>query len=404
MDSIDVLGDQYNAYSLLNHDLLAETDDSELQLIVENAAAELDSPIALVSLILDQIQFFKAHVGLPEVLAKARGTHRDVSFCQFVVESGQPFEVNDGLNDPRIPQHVVEEFNIQSYLGVPIKLEDHVVGSLCVLDTKKRKFTNNERDSLQNLASLVNKRLEEITKQRKQVRLALSYTSLHPALKEISETLQPIQDHITQAYANIASIRSFLKLSKHLFADKNLFTPTAKKSFEAASMSIRMIQDQFTEIEMSVLDSVDCLDALNKLVTGNQFTNLSGVLAASQDLTRNATKAVGGFSIPDFESDPVIYTKADLAIALVSNSLLLISAELLQKNAENGIKAEIKLSDNEIILLFSSQELKSDIYTSLAEQLNILIGTKHPSISIHTQEKSIALAFKTREYKGRDAS
>ncbi len=83
MDRIDVLGGSNNRFDLFTKELLAETNDSELQEIVKKAAAELHSPIALVSLVLDQVQFFKAHIGLPPVLATARGTHRDVSFCQF---------------------------------------------------------------------------------------------------------------------------------------------------------------------------------------------------------------------------------------------------------------------------------------------------------------------------------
>ena len=120
MDRIDVLGDSNERFDLFTKELLAETNDIELQGIVKKAAEELNSPIALVSLVLDQVQFFKAHIGLPPVLASARGTHRDASFCQFVVRDGEPFEVNDAASDPRIPQHVVKEYNIQAYLGVPI--------------------------------------------------------------------------------------------------------------------------------------------------------------------------------------------------------------------------------------------------------------------------------------------
>ena len=147
MDRINVLANSDNRLELFTKELLAETNDFELQKIVKNASKELNSPIALVSLVLDQVQFFKAHIGLPPVLAKARGTYRDVSFCQFVVRDGKPFEVNDASNDLRIPQHVVKEYNIQSYLGVPIKLDETVMGSLCVLDTKKRQFSKDEHNS-----------------------------------------------------------------------------------------------------------------------------------------------------------------------------------------------------------------------------------------------------------------
>ena len=55
MDRIDVLGDSNKRFDLFTKELLAEANDSELQEIVEKAAEELDSPIALVSLVLDQV-------------------------------------------------------------------------------------------------------------------------------------------------------------------------------------------------------------------------------------------------------------------------------------------------------------------------------------------------------------
>ena len=109
MDSIDVLGHRPERQAAFTDQLLAESDDIELQQAVENAARQLSTPIALVTLVLDQIQFFKAHYGLPPDLAAARGTRRDVSFCQFVVRDEQAFEVLDAPNDTRVPQHLVQE-------------------------------------------------------------------------------------------------------------------------------------------------------------------------------------------------------------------------------------------------------------------------------------------------------
>ena len=56
-------------------------EENELKGIVEEAARDLSPPMVLANLVLEQIQFFKAHHGLPPDLAAAS----DVSFCQFVV-------------------------------------------------------------------------------------------------------------------------------------------------------------------------------------------------------------------------------------------------------------------------------------------------------------------------------
>ena len=66
---IDVLGKRPRPDAIFSKELLAETDDGELQDIVKQAAEELHAPIALVTLVLNHVQFFKAHYGLPEDLA-----------------------------------------------------------------------------------------------------------------------------------------------------------------------------------------------------------------------------------------------------------------------------------------------------------------------------------------------
>src|SRR5210317_468478 len=114
MDSIDVLGSRPDRHVAFTRELLAEAEDEELKTIVEQAARDLKTPIAMVNLVLDHIQFFKAHHGLPPDLAVTRATERNVSFCQFVVRDGQPFEVTDAEHDTRVPQHLVKTYGIKS--------------------------------------------------------------------------------------------------------------------------------------------------------------------------------------------------------------------------------------------------------------------------------------------------
>ena len=271
MDRIDVLGDSNKRFDLFTKELLAETNDSELQEIVKKAAAELDSPIALVSLVLDQVQFFKAHIGLPPVLASAKGTHRDVSFCQFVVRDGETFEVNDASSDPRIPQHVVKEYNIQAYLGVPIMVKENVMGSLCVLDTKKRGFSKEEHVSLNKLAKLVNGRLEAITKNRRQTRLDLTESTLKPALSELSSVLKSIQGFIKSGYSAETSIRTFLNHSNQLFSNESQYSEAIRFSLEAATKANLLNEELLLEMEFALSDSIDCVNALEQIIMNIEY-------------------------------------------------------------------------------------------------------------------------------------
>ena len=399
MERIDVLGDSNERFGLFTKELLAETNDLELQEIVKKAAEELDSPIALVSLVLDQVQFFKAHMGLPPVLASARGTHRDVSFCQFVVRDGATFEVNDAANDPRIPQHVVKEYNIQAYLGVPIMVKEIVMGSLCVLDTKKRGFSKEEHTSLNKLAKLVNVRLEEITKNRRQTRLDLTEATLKPALSELSNSLKSIQDFMKSCYSAETSIRTFLNHSNHLFSNKSKYSEAIKLSLESATKANQLNDDLLLEIEFAVSDSIDCVNALKQIVVNIESIRLSEIIISAQDLSRNATKLIGGFPLPAFESDPKIYTKGNLAIAIITNCLLIISSELGQSGSKNGISLVTNEYAEFIELLFSAEDLTKISAKKAINDLNKLISPEHPTIMVDLIGERIRLKFSTVNIK-----
>jgi hypothetical protein len=395
MDRIDVLGADYDHYKLFTQDLLDETDDAELQDIVKEAAKELNTPMGLVSLILDQIQFFKAHTSLPEILQTARGTHRDASFCQFVVRDEEAFEVNSASTDPRIPQHVVKEFDINSYLGVPIKINDTVIGSLCVLDTKEREFSEKERKMLYKLSEKVNERLDTITKSRKQTKLDLTYRTLNPAFKEISDSIRPIQKLIDSGHSHIATIRSFLNIANQFISIKQQNSETIKMSLEAAIEANELIEDRIINIEMNVLNSIDSLDALNNLLSDFSGSELSKILISVQDLTRNATKTIGGFPMPELEEEPVLRTKSDLAIALISNYILILSAELKGLDSKAGIRLNVLEKNGFVDLEFTSADLSKESAQKLFNQINLLIGKDQPSILLIEKSNGITISFKT---------
>jgi GAF domain-containing protein len=215
MDSIDALGLRPDLHTAFTGELLAEAEDEVLRSIVEEAAQNLSAPIALVTLVLEEIQFFKAHYGLPPDLAAARGTERDVSFCQFVVRDGKPFEVINAEQDARVPQHLVKHYGIRSYLGLPVVANDVIVGSICVIDTKPREFSDEERRVLNRLADLVNARLATLSKGREQLPSFLVDQAAVPALAELREALAPIQASAAAGCMSTTALASFLRLMEH---------------------------------------------------------------------------------------------------------------------------------------------------------------------------------------------
>ena len=119
------------------------------------AATVLKTSTAFISLVDSDRQFFKSAVGLPEPWATRRETPLSHSFCQYVVNTGQPFIINDARTDPLVATNPgISALNIVAYAGIPlITPEGHVLGSFCVSDAQPRRWTPDEIAILNDLAA-----------------------------------------------------------------------------------------------------------------------------------------------------------------------------------------------------------------------------------------------------------
>lgn len=117
----------------------------------------LGVPVALISLVDSNRQWFKSSNGLSEPWASRCQTPLSHSFCKHVVESGEPFIVEDARNHPRVSRNLaIDDLGVSAYLGVPLTLPDSsVIGSLCVIDSRPRAWSSDDRTLLRDLARCV---------------------------------------------------------------------------------------------------------------------------------------------------------------------------------------------------------------------------------------------------------
>ena len=137
-------GEQERLRVLRATELLDTEPEDDFDRLTRLAARVFKVPIALVSLVDANRQFFKSSCGLPDSLAAERESPLTHSLCQFVVEDEAPLAITDARTDPRYQNSgAVRDWKIVAYLGVPIFDGDNkaVIGSLCVLDTKPRRWT-----------------------------------------------------------------------------------------------------------------------------------------------------------------------------------------------------------------------------------------------------------------------
>ncbi len=135
--------------------------------IVQLARFVCGVPMALVSLVDENRQWFKARVGLPMT-----ETPREQSFCAHALGSHEPLIIEDTHEDPRFAENVLVLGGpeIRSYAGVPIYVDDGAVavGTLCVLDRVPRKLSAEQLTALTALA----RRVETELRLRKSARMA----------------------------------------------------------------------------------------------------------------------------------------------------------------------------------------------------------------------------------------
>jgi diguanylate cyclase (GGDEF)-like protein/PAS domain S-box-containing protein len=126
--------------------------------ITELAARYFDAPIALVSLIDRDRQWFKSRVGLA-----VEQTPRDIAFCNAAIRSADVTVVADAQDDARFAHNplVTGAPGIRFYAGAPLVTPDgFALGTLCVIDRQVRSFSDAQRDALVVLSRQVMAHLE----------------------------------------------------------------------------------------------------------------------------------------------------------------------------------------------------------------------------------------------------
>lgn len=292
--------EQERLRELKDLDILDTLEEQAYDDLTEIAAQICDVPIALVSLIDTDRQWFKSHHGLD-----ARETPRELAFCAHAILDDQLFIVEDSAQDPRFADNPLATGapHVKFYAGAPLIISKNIrLGTLCVIDDHPRSLSQQQKSALQALARQVVSQLE-----------------LHRRLKELQALDTAKDEFISMVSHELRTPLTSIKGSLALLYDRREQLPD--KLQKLAEIALRNTE--------RVLAIVNDILQLSKLEAGKfevEFTDLDivDILQEARELNDSYCQQHGNrieLQIEDPETPKRVRADRQRLIQVVSNLL-----------------------------------------------------------------------------------
>jgi diguanylate cyclase (GGDEF)-like protein len=144
--------------ALARYEIIDTAAEHEFEQIVQLVQQVFETPMAAVTLIDADRQWFKARRGIG-----AAQTPRSQAFCHYTIADADGLAVEDAEADPRFADSplVTGDRHIRSYLGAPLRTPDgYQIGALCVISDKVRRFSATNREILRRFSQVVVSQME----------------------------------------------------------------------------------------------------------------------------------------------------------------------------------------------------------------------------------------------------
>ena len=235
--------------SLHSLNILDTSKEERFDRLTRLAKRMFDVPIALVSLVDENRQWFKSCEGL-----EVRETHRDISFCGHTILGDKTFIIPDTTVDKRFADNplVLGDPKIRFYAGCPLShLDGSKLGTLCIIDTKQRIINEQDIESLEDLAELAEHELmavqlatlDELTKiSNRRGFITLAQNSLELCIRQkIPASL---------IYLDLNSFKLINDKFGHAEGDKALiaFANQMAQTFRSSDVFARLGGDEFVAL------------------------------------------------------------------------------------------------------------------------------------------------------------
>ncbi|HLL20641.1 MAG TPA: GAF domain-containing protein, partial [Kofleriaceae bacterium] len=311
--------------------------DRELESIVEDITTRFDAPMAVISIMLPHVQFFRAMRGLPAELAAARATDRDVSFCQVVVRDRATFEVCDALVDERVPRELVDRYGLRSYMGSPVIVRGEAIGTVCVMDTVPRRFDDLQRAALERAAALAGERLAELADAPD---MTLHERAVRPQFAELRNRMQPMVGGVKDMQIALAELHAVHRISEYVAAHPE--EPASSVPLESAAEAMRDLEEILADLAISVTAVQRAVEALeNASFDTGDTCNVEEIVVSASTLAHHYTKLIGGVRWPVGLPTIPVSVPLSLAVNALAAALSGLSSDVWRAKGKRGLAVAI---------------------------------------------------------------
>ena len=325
-------------------DVLDTEDEEALDELTELASSICGTPISLISLIDTDRQWFKSRVGLD-----AHETPREFAFCAHAILQPDLFEVTNALEDERFHDNplVSSDPNIRFYAGEPLVTDNGVpIGTLCVIDQKPKKLTQEQKRALKILAKQVVGQLE----------LRINYKKLKRVDLEREKIFSVIAHDLRSPFNGLLGLSKMLN----------------EKAATIERKTIQMMSEKILESSLQVFQIIDELMQWTQQRLGrNQIKispcNLALMVKETIDLLADAFKVKGlTYNVQVGDSVEVLADAAIIKMILRN----LISNAIKYSNANESIDIDATIQASEIIVSVTDkgQGVSSEVMNSLFKE------------------------------------